>query len=189
MSKRLSAPVIILMGSMLMAIALLACTVADQERIATTIAEDEEVQDRLIEAGNILETREAAYTPTPMAIAEIQATAVKATSVAEKFIEMTCDHWEAEAARMLESTEALVHNHQHGISSGNVVPPEWDGPDELECAVDHVATVAPHITATAALAGMIATAYAEDCGDFEDDEKPFECLMGWEYDPDRHGKQ
>ncbi len=43
-----------------------ACTTADQERIATTIAEDESVQDQLIAIGHVLETREAEYTPTPV---------------------------------------------------------------------------------------------------------------------------
>ena len=172
-----------------------ACTTADQERIATTIAEDEEVQDRLIAAGNVLETREAAYTPTPVTLEEAEATAVKATSIAERFIERTCRYWEEEAGRMLESTEARIHGHQRGASSGKFDPPEWEDVSwqgieepEFEC-VDHVATVAPHITATAATAGVIATAYAEECGGTEADKKTIKCLMGWEYDPERRERE
>lgn len=174
-----------------------ACTTADQERIATTIAEDEEVQDRLIEVGDILETREAEYTPTPLALHEIEATTVESTAMAEEFIERTCDHWENAAGRMLDDAEASIlsslFNHLTDASK-TPEPPAWEDVSwhgftepEFECP-DYVATVAPHVTATAAVAHVIATAYVQECGD-DPDEMPIRCLTGWEYDPERRERE
>ena len=170
-----------------------ACTAAQQELAATQIAEDTEIQDRLIEAGNILETREAEYTPTPIALHEVEATATHEAEYAEKFIERTCQHWEEEASWMLKNAETNilsdVFNHQPNNRRATSDPPEWDSwaggdnPPAFECP-DHMAKVAPHVTATAVTAYLIATAYIDECGEDVDDI-PIQCLVGWEYNPER----